>query len=208
MNEPNTELNNEGIAVQPEPSSKSPSPFIRGLVEQLELIVIAFAVIILVFSFFFRTCEVSGSSMEDTLLDGETVLISNFLYEPERGDIIVFHQTSDTNPDFNEPMVKRVIGLPGDTVKIEYVPGSMIVTVTKADGTQNVLKEDYIKYSGTGRYIDSVFYVEEGTLFVMGDNRTVSADSRHSDIGLVDDRRVLGKVILRLAPLSSFGKVE
>ena len=192
----------------PSVPSPSPSRFSKGLVEQIELIVIAFAVIILIFSFCVRTCEVNGGSMEDTLIDGETVLISNLFYEPERGDIVVFHQTSDTNPSFNEPIVKRIIALPGDTVKIEYLIDTMKVTVISSDGTKTVLEEEYIKYNGAGRYVDSTYYVEEGTLFAMGDNRTISADSRHPDIGLVDSRRILGKVILRITPFDKFGKVE
>jgi signal peptidase I len=209
MDEQNiNEINTENTNDTPCAPSVSPSRFSRGLVEQIELIVIAFAIIILIFSFFVRTCEVSGSSMENTLLDGETVLISNFLYEPQRGDIVVFHQTSDTNSNFNEPMVKRVIGLPGDTVKIEYSYGTMTVTVISPNGASTVLKEDYVKYHGSGMYYDNTYYVEEGTLFAMGDHRTVSADSRHPDIGLVDSRRILGKVILRITPFEKFGKVE
>jgi signal peptidase I len=203
-----TELNTENAPIAPSMPSPSPSRFSRGLVDQIELIAIAFAIIILLFSFFVRTCEVSGSSMENTLIDGETVLISNFMYEPERGDIVVFHQTSDSNPKFNEPMVKRVIGLPGDTVKIEYTHQTMKVTVISPDGTTTALQEDYIKYHGSGSYTDRTYYVDEGTLFTMGDHRTVSADSRHPDIGLVDSRRILGKVILRITPFEKFGKVE
>ena len=195
------------------PSSPTPSKFSKGLVEQVELVVIAFAAIILLFSFFMRTCEVSGDSMENTLIGGDTVLISNLFYEPERGDVIVFHNTNSELEDLNEPMVKRVIGLPGDTVKIEYSSqgngnkGEMKVTVIYPDGTEHVLDEDYIKYEYKYGDINKSFSVGEGKLFVMGDHRTVSLDSRYPNIGLVDSRRVLGKVLLRLNP-SKFGKVD
>ncbi len=191
----------EASAVSSTPQKNN--SFEKGFLEQLELVVIAFAVILLIFSFLGRTCRVSGPSMENTLYDGETLIISNLFYTPERSDIIVFHQTGD---NYNEPIVKRVIGVPGDTVKIEYFTGKMVVTVTDAQGNSNVLNEDYIKYSGT-RYVNSTTYVEDGTLFVMGDNRSFSADSRAADIGLVDQRRVLGRVIFRLTPFSKFGKV-
>lgn len=205
------ELNSADVSAATAPSSPTPSKFSKGLIEQIEMVVIAFAVIIVLFSFFLRTCEVSGTSMDTTLRDGDNVLISSFFYEPERGDIIVFH---NTNPDadkknLNEPMVKRVIGLPGDKVEIKYSPdGTMKVTLTYPDGTTEVLQEDYIQYQYEQKDTDKTIYVEEGTLFVMGDNRTVSLDSRSPDIGLIDERRVLGKVILRITPFSDFGKVE
>lgn len=216
----NVSMNEEQLPQEKElvaPSSPSPSKFSKGLVEQLELIVIAFTAIILVFSFFVRTCQVSGSSMDTTLTDGENVLISNLFYEPQRGDIIVFHNTNDEIEGLNEPMVKRVIGLPGDTVKVEYIldmntestSATMKVTLIYADGTEKVLEEDYIQYQySPQKDVNRTYYVEEGTIFVMGDNRTVSLDSRSPDVGLVDSRRVLGKVILRITPFSKFGKVE
>ena len=192
------------ITETPTPSQTKKTGFFKGLIEQIELIVVAFAIIIVVFSFMFRTCEVSGASMENTLYDTETVLISNLFYSPKKNDIIVFHQTGE----YNEPIVKRVIGLPGDTVKIEYLKDSMKVTVTNSNGEATVLNEDYIKYEGRGHYSDSITYVEEGTVFVMGDNRRISADSRAEEIGLVDTRRILGRVIVRLTPFSKFGKVD
>ena len=181
--------------------------FAHGLIEQLELIVVAFAIIILIFSFIGRTCEVKGESMENTLLDKDMVLISNMFYTPDRGDIIVFHQTGNR---YNEPIVKRVIGLPGDTVKIEYLQATnqMKVTVTDSDGNSTVLSEKYIKYNGPRYYEDQETYVTEGTIFVMGDNRSNSADSRDVNIGLVDTRRVLGKVIFRVFPFSEMGPVK
>ena len=204
----NEQLNNDTEATAyeaPKPSQDKKTSFWKGVIEQIELVVIAFAIIILIFSFAVRTCEVSGASMENTLYNKETVLISNLFYSPKRGDIIVFHQTGDK---YNEPIVKRVIGLPGDTVKIEYVNQSMILTVTTKDGVSEVLSEDYIKYEGPNYYTNSETYVDEGHLFVLGDNRSISADSRSSNIGLVDERRVLGKVIFRVAPLSRFGAIN
>ena len=145
--------------------------------------------------------------MENTMYHNEFVLVSNLFYTPKKEDIIVFHQTGDK---FNEPIVKRVIGLPGDTVKIEYFENSMKVTVTDKNGNSEILEEDYIKYVDTRPYTynDCVVYVEEGTVFVMGDNRNNSADSRDVYIGLVDQRRILGKVIFRLFPISRFGTVN
>lgn len=181
--------------------------FMKGLIEQVELVVIVFVIIVLIFSFAARICQVSGDSMRDTLYNGENVIVSDAFYTPERGDIIVFHQTGESRNDYNEPIVKRVIGVAGDTVKLEHFRDGMRVTVTDPEGNSTVLKEDYIRYEYP-TYSDSVTYVEEGTVFVMGDNRSNSSDSRSARIGLVDTRRILGKVVVRVTPFDRFGKVN
>ena len=181
--------------------------FMKGLIEQVELVVIVFVIIVLLFSFAARVCQVSGDSMRDTLYNGENVVVSDVFYTPQRGDIIVFHQTGESANDYNEPIVKRVIGVAGDTVKVEHLRDGMRVTVTDSDGNSTVLDEDYIRYEYP-TYSDSITYVEEGTVFVMGDNRSDSSDSRSMRIGLVDTRRILGKVVVRVTPFSRFGKVD
>lgn len=181
--------------------------FMKGLIEQLELVVIVFVIIVLIFSFAARMCQVSGDSMRDTLYNGENVIVSDAFYTPERGDIIVFHQTGESRNDYNEPIVKRVIGVAGDTVKVEHFRDRMRVTVTDSEGNSTMLDEDYIRYEYP-TYADSVTYVEEGTVFVMGDNRSDSSDSRSARIGLVDTRRILGKVVVRVTPFDRFGKVN
>ena len=204
-------LNDENVKIEEKeapkkaPTAKKTSSFNAGFVEQIELIVIAFAAIVLIFSFLFRTCQVSGPSMENTLLDKETVIVSNLFYKPDRNDIIVFHQTGT----LNEPVVKRVIGIPGDTVTVSHMTDKMIVTITDESGNTSILEEPYVKYDGYRPWMnDCTVYVEEDTVFVMGDNRSNSNDSRGSDIGLVDTRRILGKVILRVSPFSRFGTVK
>jgi signal peptidase I len=186
---------------------KNTNPAIKSIIEQVELFVLVLAVMIFVFSFVLRTCKVSGDSMDDTLINNENVLVSNIAYTPERGDIIVFHQTGTGEYDYNEPIVKRVIGVAGDTVEIEHLKDSMIVTITDSDGNSTILKEDYIKYDYPS-YSNSTTYVEEGTVFVLGDNRSHSGDSRLSSIGLVDTRRILGKVFFRVTPFSRFGVID
>ena len=92
---------------------------------------------------------------------------------------------------------------------LSYTMDTMIVTVTDQNGNQTVLEEPYMKYDSYPLYYaPTTITVPEGKLFVMGDNRNNSKDSRHPDIGLVDSRRVLGKVILRVSPLSRIGTVE
>ncbi len=186
---------------------KNTNSAIKSVIEQVELFVLVLAVMIFVFSFVVRTCKVSGDSMNDTLVHNENVLVSDVAYTPERGDIIVFHQTGPGAHDYNEPIVKRVIAVAGDTVKIEHLKDSMIVTITDSNGNSIVLKEDYIRYDYPS-YPNSTTYVEEGTVFVLGDNRSHSGDSRLSSIGLVDTRRILGKVFFRVTPFERFGVLD
>ena len=180
--------------------SKKPGAFSIGLVEQIELIVIALAAIILLFSFVFRTCRVSGPSMENTLFNNETVVISNMFYKPERNDIVVIHQTGA----LNEPIVKRIIATEGQTVDIDFQ--SWTVTV---DGI--VLEEDYInRVAGSMDDSDITFplTVEKGHVFVMGDNRNNSQDSRNEAIGVINEKDILGKAVFRISPFSELGKVK
>jgi signal peptidase I len=143
--------------------------------------------------------------MKNTLLDGESLIVSNMFYEPQRGDIIVFHQTGNVN----EPVVKRVIATEGETVSISYLASGMQVRVTDVSGNSTVLEEDYVRYVGYQLYYaPTTVTVPEGCLFVMGDNRNESMDSRHPNIGLVDERRVLGHVLFRVTPLSRIGAVQ
>ena len=147
----------------------------------------------LVYVLCFRSVVVVGSSMFDTLAEGDRLLlISNFLYaEPERGDIIVASKDSFKN---GECIIKRVIATEGQIVDIDFTTGTVYV-----DGV--ALEEDYL-YSGTYRQEGMTFplTVDEGCLFVMGDNRMNSKDSRSQEIGLIDEREILGKAIFLMWP--------
>ena len=182
---------------------------LSGFIDYIELFVVAICVVIVLFSLAFRTCTVDGSSMNNILVNGETLVVSDMMYSPNRGDIIVFHHTDGTlSIQSNKPLVKRVIGVGGDTVRIDY--NTWKVTVTDRHGEVRALDEDYIYLSD----VPSAFYgvkeykVPEGSLFVMGDNRNGSLDSRYPTIGFVDERSVLGKVLIRVTPISKFGTVK
>jgi signal peptidase I len=147
----------------------------------------------LVYILCFRVVIVVGDSMFDTLVDGDyLVLISNVFYtEPKYGDIIVASKDSFRN---GECIVKRVIATEGQEVDIDFENGIVYV-----DG--EALQEDYI-YSETKLYegISFPLTVSEGCLFVLGDNRMDSKDSRSPEIGLIDKREVLGKAVFLLYP--------
>ena len=207
-------ISNENEDVEPLPISKEKDPiiFTRTVFEYLELFVTSLCVVFLIFMFGLRLCNVRGESMEKTLYAKEKLLISNLFYEPKREDIIVFHQTGDY---LNEPVVKRIIATGGETVVLDYCsnPQSIAITVYNDTMTKVLDQSSYAYYDGTNaleynKQERVVYHVPEGYLFVLGDNRNNSADSRSPAIGLVDERRVLGRVIVRISPLSRFGAVK
>jgi len=187
-------------------------PFIHSVYDFLELFIIAICIVFVIFSFAVRLCRVSGPSMENTLYNGEMLLTSDLFYTPEAGDVIVFHQTHDTISRYNELIVKRVIATEGQFVKV--VNDGVYVSDDDTFEESERLDESSYAYMDIGvmlnyyNALDKVFEVPENTLFVMGDNRNHSADSRDPQIGLVDERRVVGKVIVRISPLSRFGTVQ
>lgn len=202
---------NSGQAKQ-EKKKQSQERRIAAAFEYVEMFVFTVAIVILLLTFVFRICQVSGPSMNNTLLHGERLLVSNLFYTPDTGDIIVFHQTSETSDVFNEPIVKRVIATEGEFVKIDYAANKVYVSSDEVFTEDEVLNESTYLYLSNGAWKEAnkapdVWEVPEGHLFVMGDNRNVSADSRYYEIEFVDERRVLGKVLLRITPFSKFGKV-
>lgn len=150
--------------------------------------------------------------MLNTLHDTEMLIVSDVLYTPDHGDVIVFHQTGDQPGDLNEPVVKRVIATEGEWIDIESGGNRLIVTIYDSNRENpRVLEEEYANYDkgiGAYKYTNYPVQVPEGCIFVMGDNRGNSLDSRSYSIGFVDVRRVLGKVICRVLPLDKFGIIN
>lgn len=159
-------------------------------------LVFVLAALILVFTFVVRIIVVSGSSMENTLQDGDSMLVWCLGYEPKQGDVVVLTQRSYQN----DSLVKRVIATEGQRVDINYETGTVYV-----DGT--ALEEDYIKETmrvpSYGEGLNHVT-VPEGCIFVMGDNRNDSADSRYPSIGIIDNRSVIGRAVMVVFPFPDF----
>lgn len=173
----------------------------NSLLLYLHDLVTLLAGILLVLLLLFRIVIVSGPSMNNTLLDGDyLLLLSNNLYpNPKHGDIIV--ASKDDFKD-GEPIIKRVIATEGQTVDIDFAAGIVYV-----DGI--ALQEDYtLTPTNLAEGIAFPITVDEGCLFVMGDNRNESKDSRNPEIGLVDKREVLGKAIFLMIPGTDGGTVQ
>ena len=175
--------------------------------EWIEMIILSACAVLLCFTFVLRPAKVDGNSMLDTLHGGEVLLISDIGYTPERGDILVFQKVNSTHPD---PIVKRVIATEGETIDIDF--DTWEVTVTDKNGAMEILDEsEYRKLATDQRVTSDLEYpitVGEGQLFVMGDNRNHSLDSRSSAIGLVDKNEVIGKVLLRILPFNRIGTIN
>lgn len=158
----------------------------------------AVLVVFLIFAVLFRAVGVDGNSMKPTLRDQDWVAVAGGVTEFEYGDIVVINQPWRRNV----PIIKRVIAVGGDTVNIDFRKSEVYVNGVK-------LNEQYI-YEPTRLSYDVQFplTVEEGKLFVMGDNRNDSIDSRSSEIGLIDERYVLGKAIVRIFPFGEWDIYE
>ena len=170
----------------------------RDTAEWLEALLCAFVLIVLLYTFLFRVISVSGSSMATTLNENDRVVVLCAGYEPKHGDVIV----ADSYTDYGKPLVKRIIAMEGDTVDIDFSTGKVIVN-------GETLSEPYISTATTDRHdVSFPLTVDEGCVFVLGDNRSVSLDSRSSEIGLIDVRNILGKAVLRIYPFKEFGAVK
>lgn len=149
---------------------------------------------------FIKPTLVRGESMYSTLEEGDYLIINRMAYkfgEPERGDIIVFKSNLQQDDGTSKDLVKRVIGVGGDTVKIEN-------SKVYVNGTE--LDEPYIDDEITEGNVDTV--VPEGTVFVLGDNRDISLDSRYDQVGFINESDILGKVFVRLYPFNKIGLLE
>ncbi len=162
--------------------------------EALSVICSAAIIIMLLFTFVFRFVGVVGKSMEPTLYENDWLLVTAIKSDFKYGDIVI-----STQPNaFNEPIVKRVIATGGQTVNIDFGTGEVYV-----DGV--LLEEDYIAGNTTdSEGFSGSITVPEGKLFVMGDNREHSTDSRSDVIGLLDERYIVGKAMVRIFPTGSF----
>ncbi len=164
--------------------------------ELLKFALIAAAIVIPIRLFVAQPFIVSGASMEPTFLNAQYLIVDELSYRfeaPARGQVIIFRYPKDPKEFF----IKRIIGLPGETVKI--AGGN--IEVTKTGGGSVTLKEPYVINQGNGG--DNTYALKSGEYFVMGDNRPESSDSR--TWGVLPAGNIVGRAFLRLLPVNSLG---
>jgi signal peptidase I len=180
----------DGVVVVPlEEEERPASGLLRGVLEVVQALAIAVLISVGLNLFVVQVTEVRQRSMEDTLDHGDRVLVSKVdyrLHPPQRSDIVVFRPPIDANI----PFVKRVVAIAGDTVEIR--DGRVLVNDVE-------VSEPYVIGSTQARAIRYPYVVPAGSVFVMGDNRPVSGDSR--EWGAVRDEEIIGKVVIRFWPL-------
>jgi len=167
------------------------------ITECLTYVIIIFLCVFIVPKYIVQRTIVKGTSMENTLHNGDNLLVEKVSYlfsDPERFDIVVFYPYGK---DEEEYYVKRVIGLPGETIQI--IGSDIFIDGEKLD--ENYGKEP-ITYAGIA---SSPYKLNDNEFFVIGDNRTASFDSRYVEIGPVTREKLSGQVILRMYPFDDFG---
>lgn len=183
-------------------------PF-SGALEWAGSLVYAVLAMLLLNLFVFRSITVDGESMNNTLQDQDRVLSTNFFYTSQRGDIVVLQADKIPNQytgKYGEPIIKRVIALAGDTIKFDFDEGKVYL---KKAGEQEfqLLEEDYIAaptLASLDRHSGEEHTVPENCVFVMGDNRNRSLDSRSVLVGDVDTDLIMGRAFVRLFPIDQF----
>lgn len=187
------------LTQEPEEELSSGDSLKLDLYFWLQALVMALVTLILLFTFVGRIIGVDGSSMYPTLHDRDMLLLQSVGYTPRQGDVVVLTKAFR---DVDGPIVKRVIAVGGQTVDIDYAAGTVSV-----DG--EVLDEPYINEAMLPPSYANQTHIEvpEGSIFVMGDNRNHSSDSRDVALGIIDERYVLGRAVCVLLPFQHFGLI-
>lgn len=174
-------------------TQKKANSTLTACFEWVSLLICALVSVVIVFALLFRVVSVSGDSMDDTLHSGDRLILVTQLYTLERGDIIVVTRPGE------EPYIKRVIALAGDTIDIDDESGRVLLNGEPL--VENYVLDDYTPSLG----FEGPYTVREGEVFAMGDNRRGSLDCRQLGAFSVDD--IAGEAALRLFPFDGFGRI-
>ena len=169
----------------------------KEIFEWVQAIVVAIVIAMAIRTFVFTLVNVDGESMEPTLHDSDRLIVTRLAYTPEKGDIIIFRP--DCDPE--HPYVKRVIAMPGDTIDINKENGDVLIN-------GEIIEEPYIKeHIRSFGTVSFPAVVPEDHVFVMGDNRNHSKDSRFQEVGMVSYDSIIGKASFRFWPFSDWGSL-
>ena len=185
-----------------EPKKEDTAGWAGDLFTWLQALTFALVIIMIVFTFFARIIGVDGHSMEPTLQDRDMLLLQCAGYEPRQGDVVVLHKSFSTT---GEPIVKRVIAVGGQSVHIDYDTSTVYVDGEPVD--DSYLGEPMVQ-PGSSTMQGTDWDSPEGSVFVMGDNRNNSSDSREESLGPVENQYVLGRALVVLFPFSHFGSIH
>ncbi len=170
----------------------------KACFEWLQAVMSAVIVVVILFTFIFRLVNVNGISMENTLFTNDKVVLTNLFYTPENGDIIVISHGAY----YDKPLIKRVIATEGQKLRIDFETGKVYVNEALVD-------EPYIKgfTKMNDPYMEIPEVVPDGYVFVMGDNRSNSMDSRNTSVGLIKVEDIVGKAQFIIFPFNRMGSL-
>jgi len=174
------------------------NPILKNIIEWAFSILVAFLLFLIIDNFVIKSARVYGGSMEPTYMHNDRVIINRFIYffrDPDIGDVIAFPYMADPNNHY----IKRIIGIPNDTIDI--IDGFIY---RNGERLYDEFSNDRV-FAGT---VSFPVFVEDGTFFVLGDNRRISEDSRFLEVGNVRKEDIVGKISFRWFPFNRFGFVD
>lgn len=210
--------------IQDEDEGFSIKKLFSDFLDLIESVIFSVFLVLLIFTYIFRISDVSGPSMLPTLKDNDRVIVLPFVSQIKQNDIVIVDTPKLTDEKTGKPgklIVKRVIATEGQTVDIDFEKGIVSVDgveldeqlyVPNPDGSSPELKADHFVNTLTtinmGAFENYPVKVEKGKVFVLGDNRNESKDSKHSALGFIPEEEVIGKVVFRVYPFNKIGFVN
>ena len=188
-----------------EPEEEKESETLEGMIYcWAQALITAVVSVVLLFTFAVRLIGVSGPSMQDTLYTGDRLLVLNAAYcDFKAGDVVVIN---DYNAQLSDTLVKRIVAVEGQTVDIDFMSGQVYVDGQPLD--EPYIREEMYFPSWDPMMQNTHWEIPQGSIFVMGDNRNHSTDSRHVQLGPVDTGYVLGKAVFALWPMEKLGPIH